>query len=459
MERKKGKTMIQEIATEKLKIHPKNVRKTYTGIEELADSIKAKGILQNLTVVKAPDDPESYWVVIGNRRLTAARAAGLKTLPCAVVEMSEKDQVSTMLLENMQRNDLSVCEQAQGFQLMLDFGETEATISEKTGFSRTTVRHRLNLAKLDQELLAEREENEGFQLSLTDLYELEKVKDIEERNKILAHASNSRDLKWSVERTVKEEKENQAAGEIAAKLEEMGVKAAPKKAKDERWSGKWEDVGRIILSTWGEECNNTIDLPETTDQLYYYRYYSDIYVVKKQIKKDPALSEAEKRRKQVDQNKKKIKSILEEMRKVRNSFVLGIAKGTFTVPKGYDVQADLWKLCTNIICRHGLQIYRSSLYEFYGIDDKYETKEEEKDRILSEFKALSQEKQMMILISGASEPYEPTDYWGYYNDDMEQLRDFYKILERYGFSFGSLEEMKVLNGTHELYTKGEDDAK
>lgn len=74
MERKKGKTMIQEIATEKLKIHPKNVRKTYTGIEELADSIKAKGILQNLTVVKAPDDPESYWVVIGNRRLTAARA-------------------------------------------------------------------------------------------------------------------------------------------------------------------------------------------------------------------------------------------------------------------------------------------------------------------------------------------------------------------------------------------------
>lgn len=451
--------MIQEIATEKLKIHPKNVRKTYTGIEELADSIKAKGILQNLTVVKAPDDPESYWVVIGNRRLTAARAAGLKTLPCAVVEMSEKDQVSTMLLENMQRNDLSVCEQAQGFQLMLDFGETEATISEKTGFSRTTVRHRLNLAKLDQELLAEREENEGFQLSLTDLYELEKVKDIEERNKILAHASNSRDLKWSVERTVKEEKENQAAGEIAAKLEEMGVKAAPKKAKDERWSGKWEDVGRIILSTWGEECNNTIDLPETTDQLYYYRYYSDIYVVKKQIKKDPALSEAEKRRKQVDQNKKKIKSILEEMRKVRNSFVLGIAKGTFTVPKGYDVQADLWKLCTNIICRHGLQIYRSSLYEFYGIDDKYETKEEEKDRILSEFKALSQEKQMMILISGASEPYEPTDYWGYYNDDMEQLRDFYKILERYGFSFGSLEEMKVLNGTHELYTKGEDDAK
>lgn len=447
--------MIQEIPIEKLKIHPQNVRKTYTGIEELADSIRAKGILQNLTVVKAPDDPESYWVVIGNRRLTAARAAGLKTLPCAVVKMSEKDQISTMLLENMQRNDLSVCEQAQGFQLMLDLGETEETISEKTGFSRTTVRHRLNIAKLDQELLAEREENGEFQLSLTDLYELEKVKDIEERNKILAHASNSRELKWNAARAVREEKENRAAGEIAAKLEKMGVKPAPKKAKDERWSGKWEDIKHINISTW--EKDNAIDLPKTTDQLYYYRYFSDIYVVKKHIKEEPILSEGEKRRIQIDQNKRKLKSIMKEMKKVRNSFVIGIIKGTFAAQKEYDVQADLWKLYVDLICC-GSGMYRNKIYEFYGIDNEYETKEEEKQRILSEFKMLTQEKQMLIMLSGACEPYEPTDYEGHCKDDMKTLREFYKILERYGFSFGSLEEMKILNGTHELYTKGEGDA-
>lgn len=449
--------MIQEIAIEKLKIHPQNVRKTYTGIEELADSIKAKGILQNLTVVKAPDDPESYWVVIGNRRLTAARAAGIKTLPCAVVEMSEKDQISTMLLENMQRNDLSVCEQAQGFQLMLDLGETESSISEKTGFSRTTVRHRLNLAKLDQELLAEREENSEFQLTLSDLYELEKIEDVEKRNKILAEASNSREIQWKAKSAVREEKENRAAGEIAAKLEEMGVKPASKKAKDERWSGKWEDVKHINISIWGEEGNNTIDLPKTTDQLYYYRYFSDIYVVKKHIKEEPVLSEGEKRRKQIDQNKKKIKAMLKEMKTVRNSFVLGITKRTFSAPKEYDAQADLWKLYINLICS-GSGIYRNRIYDFYGIDNEYETKEEEKERILSEFKALSQEKQMLVALSEAAEPYDPTDYEGHYKEDMKTLREFYKILERYGFSFGSLEEMKILNGTHELYTKGEDDA-
>lgn len=449
--------MIQEIAIEKLKIHPQNVRKTYTGIEELADSIKAKGILQNLTVVKAPDDPESYWVVIGNRRLTAARAAGLKTLPCAVVEMSEKDQISTMLLENMQRNDLSVCEQAQGFQLMLDLGETEETISEKTGFSRTTVRHRLNIAKLDQEILAEMEENEGFQLTLTDLYELEKVKDIEHRNKILAHASNSREIKWNVERAVREEKENRAAGEIIAKLEELGVKPAPKKAKDERWSGKWDDVKHIELRAWIEDGSSTIDLPDTIEQLYYYRYFSDVYVVKKHIKDEQVLSEGEKRRNQIDQNKRKIKSILKEMKRVRNSFILGIISGTFKAPKEYDAQADLWRLCMDLVCS-GSGIYKNKIYDFYGISSEYEIKEEEKERILSEFKALTQEKQMMIMLSGACEPYEPTDYEGHCKDDMKTLREFYKILERYGFSFGSLEEMKILNGTHELYTKGEGDA-
>ena len=61
--------MIQEIELSKLKIHPKNVRKTYRGIDELAESIKAQGIRQNLTVVKNPEGFGTYWVVIGNRRL------------------------------------------------------------------------------------------------------------------------------------------------------------------------------------------------------------------------------------------------------------------------------------------------------------------------------------------------------------------------------------------------------
>lgn len=138
---------IQNISIELVKVHPNNVRKTYNDIEELAESIKAKGILQNLTVVPDPQEPGKYLTVIGNRRLTAARMAGLETVPCIVSDMDEKEQTSVMLLENIQRSDLTVYEQAQGFQMMLDLGETEDTIAEKTGFSKKTVRHRLRSVK------------------------------------------------------------------------------------------------------------------------------------------------------------------------------------------------------------------------------------------------------------------------------------------------------------------------
>ena len=169
---------IQNISIELVKVHPNNVRKTYNDIEELAESIKAKGILQNLTVVPDPQEPGKYLTVIGNRRLTAARMAGLETVPCIVSDMDEKEQTSVMLLENIQRSDLTVYEQAQGFQMMLDLGETEDTIAEKTGFSKKTIRHRLNIAKLDSKTLIEKERQDGYQLSLTDLYELEKIKDV-----------------------------------------------------------------------------------------------------------------------------------------------------------------------------------------------------------------------------------------------------------------------------------------
>ena len=77
---------IINIPLDKLKLHPQNVRKKYEGIEELAESIKARGVLQNLTVVPDKSKEGTYIVVIGNRRLTAAKQAGISTLPCIVEE-------------------------------------------------------------------------------------------------------------------------------------------------------------------------------------------------------------------------------------------------------------------------------------------------------------------------------------------------------------------------------------
>lgn len=145
---------ITNIACRRLHPHPDNPRKELGDLTELAASIKENGIFQNLTVIpghylnsreyiakcvdeggdaaaaaaawtpKAVWSSDDYTIIIGHRRAAAAQQAGLFEVPCVVVEMDEREQLQTMMIENMQRSDLTTYEQAQGFQLMLDLGDT-----------------------------------------------------------------------------------------------------------------------------------------------------------------------------------------------------------------------------------------------------------------------------------------------------------------------------------------------
>lgn len=168
------------IPIEQLYPHPDNPRKDLGDLTELADSIKANGVLQNLTVV--PRAEGGYTVVIGHRRLAAAKLAGLEALPCVVADMDSRSQVQTMLMENIQRSDLSVYEQAQGFQMMLDMGASVEEIAKKSGFSQTTVRRRVKMMELDQDEL---KEVSSRQISLSDFDRLAQIEDIKTRNKVL----------------------------------------------------------------------------------------------------------------------------------------------------------------------------------------------------------------------------------------------------------------------------------
>lgn len=176
------KPTLTTIAIEKLHPHPNNPRKVICDVSELAESIKANGILQNLTVVPMNDNWTEFTVIIGHRRLAAAKQAGLTELPCAVVEMTEKEQLSTMLTENMQRSDLTVYEEAKGCQLLLDLGDTVAEVAEKTGFSESKIRRRVKLCELDEEAF---KESQIRQPTLQDYDRLNKIEDIEERNALL----------------------------------------------------------------------------------------------------------------------------------------------------------------------------------------------------------------------------------------------------------------------------------
>ena len=190
--------------------HPENPRQELGDLHELVDSIKAKGILQNLTVVEGTfvDKRKNLWldsgytVIIGHRRLAAAKLAGLEKVPCAIATMTHQEQVETMLMENMQRSDLTLQEQARGFQMLLDFGDNVYDVAVKTGFSASTIRRRVKLMELDQKKLAQVIQER--QITLEDFDKLGKIEDVKERNKCLKKIGTN-DFEMSVSRAYREQ--------------------------------------------------------------------------------------------------------------------------------------------------------------------------------------------------------------------------------------------------------------
>ena len=166
------------------------------------------------------------------------------------------------------------------------------------------------------------------------------------------------------------------------------------------------------------------------------------------------MSKREEAEREWKRRKKQIKDILAEMKETRNAFITEIIAGKYRYPEGHDAIKEMWQIYMEIICRGG-GIYENRILDFYGVD-RYEESEKTKE-IIEGFGKLDMEKQMLVMLSDGSQPYEPIAYSGAYNKEMKTLRGFYRVLQKYGFTFGSLEEIKILDGTHELYTKEEKD--
>lgn len=276
--------------------HPQNPRKDLGNLEELTASIKENGIYQNLTVIPVneavPGEEPKYMVVIGHRRLEAAKRAGLQEVPCAIVRgMTETRQLQTMLLENMQRSDLTVYEQAQGFQQLLDFGMDIEDISQQSGFSKSTIRRRLEIAKLDQNKL--KELSSTRQLSLKEFDALAKIKNMEARNEAMEKIGTN-DFALAVKRAMDKEKLEAAMPAFLADMERLGIKEFPNSAN--KYSSKYRRIGSLDLY----EYEVTKDkIPKKTAGVYYEASYPrnvEFYVkeTKKGKVKEKSAKETEK---------------------------------------------------------------------------------------------------------------------------------------------------------------------
>jgi len=162
---------VKQIPTSKISPNPRQPRAKFDSQEltDLATSIRAHGVIQPL-IITAGEGPEQFVVITGERRLLAAKQAGLETVPAILREVSDQELVELALVENVQRADLEPLESAEAYrQLVEDFGLSHDEIANRVGKSRVTVTNTLRLLNLPptvRQALADRHITEGHARAL-----------------------------------------------------------------------------------------------------------------------------------------------------------------------------------------------------------------------------------------------------------------------------------------------------
>jgi ParB family chromosome partitioning protein len=132
---------------------PFQIRRTFGNLEELATAMRQHGFTSRLMVRVHPNDAGRYQLVFGERRLRAARLAGIRTIPCDVTQFSDRELLEIGLTENLQREDLDPLEEAQGLRQFMDqFGYSIRDMAERIGKSRGYIDNRLALLRVPDDV-------------------------------------------------------------------------------------------------------------------------------------------------------------------------------------------------------------------------------------------------------------------------------------------------------------------
>lgn len=443
---------IQMIRADQLYPHPDNPRKNLGDITELTESIRTNGILQNLTVVPFEDD--KYQIVIGHRRFAAGKAAGVEEFPCTVTNMDMRQQLCTMMEENMQRRDLTIPEQAYGFQYMFDLGESITDIAEKTGFAESTIKHRLELAKLDRKALkAAVSENSSHQMTLKDLMLLEKIKDIDNRNKALKRGTDYYgSFENTVNQIVREEKREAVKEKWMPLLEAAGVTQAPEGVH--YWDSAYVTVKEISLDIDKVPKKLQIKDYDKEKPLMMQEAYGYIHIIQKVPKKERKLDKWELERLEEEKKEKELNKKASAALKELQMLGIDVYEGNITATDDEAAFKKLWNFFTDsnfFISSHKLAYLDKQKRKSWEIDPA-EFAEFKKN--LSKRQPSSQLFVYLCANMGLNDV--PLIGWDrrYREDNGKKAMDFYGAAkEIYGFEFSDSEFLKIFDGTHELYER------
>nr|WP_092074975.1 ParB/RepB/Spo0J family partition protein [Dendrosporobacter quercicolus]NSL49604.1 ParB/RepB/Spo0J family partition protein [Dendrosporobacter quercicolus DSM 1736]SDN24586.1 chromosome partitioning protein, ParB family [Dendrosporobacter quercicolus] len=431
--------MITNIEIKRISPHPDNPRKDLGDLTELANSIKANGILQNLTVVpylgEVTGQPIEgvYRVVIGHRRLAAAKLAGLTEVPCVITDMDYKKQLSTMLLENMQRNDLTILEQAQGFQMMLDFGETVDGISEQTGFSESTIRRRVKLLDLDKEKF---QQSVARGATLQDYAELDKIKDVKTKNKVLEKIGTP-NFHWELKDAIDKEKFEENKALLIAELEKFATQVKETAGlRSVRW-----------FSNFSTELKNLKPVDADTREYFFtVSPYNAQLLVKEAEKTDTEAEKAmQEKQRQLRERRERLDEINKRAFQLRHEFVRSYVGAKKHIN-------GIMALAMQAIMEGGFPYGAETKFlELLGI----KAPEDEELTFDTISGVLESEPERVLLIAAycsIENQHENYHDWQCEFSGSAELDVIYDCLEKKGYEL-SEEERALRDGTHELYVQ------
>ena len=424
-------TRIKMLPIGQLENHPDNPRKDVGDVTELAASIKHSGIMQNLTVVPHRD---GYRVVIGHRRLAAAKAAGLTKLPCVISDMNYKEQCSVMLAENMQRRDLTVAEQAQGVQLLLNLGESVDDIAQKTGFSVSTVKKRAKIASLPVEELRQAEIRGA---TLEEYVKITQIEDEGER-KICLNAAGTRDSAWTIGAALKRQNQKKYLPLMRAEAKKIASKM---KKPNDRWSSEFLRMGEISVNDF-EADEKAFERFDKASPLFWWEEQSGAITIYKKVKKQKAATKKKSSKEiEADEAWKRICELTEQAYTLRKAFLDGltVTRGNESLIEEYIFQLAAYKEgCYGMIEQKALQ---DALKKFRANGNYYPTFDEVKMWFKKDRRAKI-ELLEAFLNDERTEGFYQRDYGGempkfYKNDNLDII---YEVLTALGYQISEAEE-------------------
>jgi ParB family chromosome partitioning protein len=175
---------VQELPVELIRRNPDQPRRNFDAeaLQELADSIRERGVIQPILVRPAPGSEGEYQIIAGERRWRAAQLAGLHAIPALIRELDDLEVMEVALIENVQRTDLNALEEARGYAVMVArYNRSHETIAGIVGKSRSHVANTLRLARLPAGVQGHLEAGRltaGHARALLDLEQAESLADL-----------------------------------------------------------------------------------------------------------------------------------------------------------------------------------------------------------------------------------------------------------------------------------------